>query len=217
MSTSRSVIMTLADPDHGSPGDWLSRWSEEREGCVSASLGRTDPPNRNAWVTALSASIAQADRPVILVARGLACLAVAWWAAMERPLYGTPVAGALLVAPPNVDTANEDLKTIGFGPAPKVLLPFPSVVIASRNDPRMTHASAKLLASFWGSHCVDGGEIGSADAGADLGAWDHGRHALDWLISTADDLRLTSPSAPDRTDNVVSLPVSQMRGYDLSL
>ena len=30
------------------------------------------------------------------MARGLSCLAVAWWAALERPLYGDPVAGAVV-------------------------------------------------------------------------------------------------------------------------
>jgi predicted alpha/beta hydrolase family esterase len=207
------TILALADADHGRSGDWLSRWSTERDNCVPVDLGRTDPPNRNAWATALGAAIRQVDGPVILVARGLSCLAVAWWAALERPLYGDPVAGALLVAPPSVDTASADLRMVGFGPAPKLLLPFPSVVVASRNDPLMTYAGAKNLASFWGSHCIDGGDIGSAGADADLGDWDHGQHALNWLLSTADDLR--RPVSP--SSNVVLHPALSPRGYDLSL
>ncbi|QUT07480.1 alpha/beta hydrolase [Sphingobium phenoxybenzoativorans] len=213
---SHPTILTLADADHGKPGDWLARWSAERDHCVPADLGRTDPPNRNAWATSLGAAIRQADGPVILVARGLSCLAVAWWAALERPLYGDPVAGALLVAPPSVDTASSDLRMVGFGPAPKLLLPFPSVVVASRNDPLMTYAGAKSLASFWGSHCIDGGEIGSAGADADLGEWDHGQHALNWLLSTADDLRRPAGSA-STASNVVAHPALSPRGYDLSL
>jgi predicted alpha/beta hydrolase family esterase len=213
---SSPTILTLADADHGTPGDWLARWSIERDDCVPVHLGRTDPPNRNAWVTTLGAAIRQADKPVILVGRGLSCLAVAWWAAMERPLYGDPVAGALLVAPPSVDTANADLRMVGFAPAPKLLLPFPSVVVASRNDPLTDYAGAKRLASFWGSNCIDGGEIGSASAEDDLGAWDHGQHALNWLLSTADDLsRPTSLFAAQ--DNVAPHPALSPQGYDLSL
>jgi uncharacterized protein len=213
---SSPTILTLADADHGTPGDWLARWSMDRDDCAPVHLGRTDPPNRNAWITALGAAIRQADKPVILVARGLSCLAVAWWAAMERPLYGAPVAGALLVAPPSVDTANADLRMVGFGPAPKLLLPFPSVVVASRNDPMMDYAGAKRLASFWGSHCIDGGDIGSACAADDLGEWGHGQHALNWLLSAADDLGRPIALSP-AGDNVVALPALSPRGYDLSL
>lgn len=215
-TSSGALVLILVDPEHGMPGDWLSRWDEDREDCATVPLGQGDSPNRNAWVTTLGAAIRQTDRPVILVARGLACLAVAWWAALERPLYGDPVAGALLVAPPNVDTANADLRMLGFGPAPKLLLPFPSVVIASRNDPLMDFAGARMLSSFWGSQCIDGGRIGSANGAADLGLWDHGQHALNWLTSTADDLG-RSIAHPGKADNVVSLPGQQARGYDLSL
>jgi len=214
--SSNPVVLALADADYGLPLDWLQRWEQDHPGMGSVDLGRTVPPSRNAWVTSLGAAIHQADRPVILVARGLACLAVAWWAAMERPLYGDPVAGALLVAPPDVDTANADLGMLGFGPAPKLLLPFPSVVIASRNDPLMDYASARRLSSFWGSHCIGGGEIGSAGAAEDLGAWTHGRHALDWLVSTADDFGRAA-QAPFKADNVVAMPGMGARGYDLSL
>ncbi|CAN5120159.1 hypothetical protein BH10PSE12_BH10PSE12_11350 [soil metagenome] len=208
--------LLLADPEYGAVGDWLLRWEDERENAAAISLGRTDPPNRNAWITTLGAAIAQSDRPVILVARGLACLAVAWWAALERPLYADPVAGALLVAPPNVDTANSDLRMLGFGPAPKVLLPFPSVVVASRNDPRMDFAAACLLSSFWGSQCIDGGHIGSAEAAADLGAWSHGQHALNWLESNADGFHRATV-APVQVDNILPMPGQPRQGYDLSL
>jgi predicted alpha/beta hydrolase family esterase len=213
---SSPLILALTDAEDAAPGDWLTLWGKERENYLPTSLGRTDPPGRNAWVTALGAAIARADRPVILVARGLACHAVAWWAAMERPSYGAPVAGALLVAPPNVDTANTGLRLAEFGPAPKVLLPFPSVVIASRNDPQMDFAGASKLSGFWGSHCIDGGEIGTAGPEADLGSWDHGRHALDWLVAAAGD-HARALAGPIRTDNVVPLRSPHAYGNDLSL
>src|SRR3546814_10498312 len=78
-----------------------------------------DRPHRNTWVNKLNAAIRQADRPVILVAHSLGCIAVAWWAALERPPFGSPVAGALLVAPPDVDTVSMDGRLTAFGPAPK--------------------------------------------------------------------------------------------------
>jgi predicted alpha/beta hydrolase family esterase len=179
-------------------------------------LGRADGATRNVWVSTLAAAIDHSDQPVILVARGLACMAVTWWAALERPLYGDPVVGALLVTPPNVDIAHEDLRMVGFGPAPKLLMPFPSVVIASRNDPHMDFAGARLLSSFWGSQCIDGGHIGSADGYADLGAWSHGQHALDWLESNAGGMR-QSPTKHANIFDIIPPRNHAAQGYDLSL
>lgn len=179
------VILTLAGMEQPDSGHWLSRWEEERAECQRVHLGVWDRPHRNSWITAIDHAVKQADRPVILVARGLACHAVAWWASFEKPAYGNPVAGALLVAPPNVDVASDDLRLVGFGPTPKALLPFASTVVASRNDPRMDYAGAQALARFWGSECVDGGAIGSASGLSDLGRWSEGAAILDSLIAQA--------------------------------
>src|SRR3546814_10263982 len=62
---------------------------------------------------------------VILVAHSLGCIAVAWWAALERPPFGSPLAGARLVAPPDVDTVSMDGRLTAFGPAPKYCCLFP--------------------------------------------------------------------------------------------
>ncbi|MGK2910696.1 MAG: RBBP9/YdeN family alpha/beta hydrolase [Sphingobium sp.] len=193
-------ILTLAGMERPGPDHWLSQWEDEHENCSAISLGIWDRPHRNSWITAIDHAVKASDKPVILVARGLACLAVAWWAAFEKPEFGNPVAGALLVAPPNVDVAGADLRLIGFGPSPKTLLPFPSAVVASRNDPRMDFAGAQALASFWGSHCFDGGHIGSASAAADLGRWDEGKAMLDWLIEDA------LPDAAHQTERHWSSP-----------
>lgn len=195
-------ILTLAGSEQPDADHWLSHWERERDDCHRINLGVWDRPHRNSWITAIDHAVRQSDRPVILVARGLACLAVAWWASFEKPAYGHPVAGALLVTPPNVDVASSDLRLIGFGPAPKALLPFPSAVVASRNDPRMDFGGAHALSGFWGSRCFDGGPIGSASAVAELGAWQDGAAMLDWVI---DEAARSSGSLPLRTASVASL------------
>ena len=176
------LVLTVAGLDNSGPGHWQTIWDQERSDCERVELGMWSQPNRNAWVTALNSAIRQAGRPVILVAHSLGCLAVAWWAALEAQSYGTPVAGALLVAPPDVDTAGPDMRIAGFGPAPKVILPFPSVLIASTNDPFIDIARAHSLAKFWGSHFVEIGEAGHINAEAGLGAWSQGQEWLDRLI-----------------------------------
>ena len=65
-------------------------------GCARVELGAPDQPHRNTWVNRLNLAIHRAGRPVILVAHGLGCHAVAWWNEYERPSAEGPVQGALL-------------------------------------------------------------------------------------------------------------------------
>jgi len=204
------LVLTVPGLDNSGPGHWQSIWERERIDCERADLGMWSNPHRNSWVTALNNSIRQAGRPVILAAHSLGCLAVAWWAALEAQPYGTPVAGALLVAPPDVDYGGVDPRVAGFGPAPKIILPFPSVVIASSNDRFIDLSRAHGLAKFWGSHFVNMGEAGHINADSGLGDWREGQVWLDRLVAAANgetraaDALATSPFMP----SVVARPVA---------
>lgn len=184
-SLAAPLVLTVPGLDNSGPGHWQTIWERERPDCERAELGMWSSPHRNSWVTALNSAIQQAGRPVILAAHSLGCLAVAWWAALEAQPYGLPVAGALLVAPPDVDSAGQDARLASFGPAPKVILPFPSVVIASSNDPYIDLARARSLAQFWGSHFVEAGDAGHLNAEAGLGDWSQGQLWLDRLLGIA--------------------------------
>ncbi|MET0239028.1 MAG: alpha/beta hydrolase [Sphingobium sp.] len=205
------LVLTVPGLDNSGPGHWQSIWERERPDCERADLGMWSNPHRNSWVTALNGAIRQAGRPVILAAHSLGCLAVAWWAALEAQPYGNPVAGALLVAPPDVDAIGHDMRIAGFGPAPKVILPFPSVMLASSNDPYIDLARAHSLAKFWGSHFVDVGEGGHLNAEAGLGDWQYGQAWLDQLVGLASgEIRKSDPLAGSlaaRAASVPSLPV----------
>lgn len=190
------LVLTVPGLDNSGPGHWQTIWEQERADCERVELGMWSQPHRNSWVTALNSAIRQAGRPVVLAAHSLGCLAVAWWAALESQPYGIPVAGALLVAPPDVDAAGPDMRVAGFGPAPKVILPFPSVVIASSNDPFIGVERANSLAQFWGSHFVDIGEGGHINADSGFGEWRQGQEWLDRLVGLATgDAARTDPLA----------------------
>ena len=97
--------LLLTVPGLGDSGrrHWQSIWEHEREDCRKVELGMWDRPHRNTWVNKLNQAVADADRPVVLVAHSLGCHAVAWWNALERPGADGKVVGALLVAPPVID------------------------------------------------------------------------------------------------------------------
>jgi predicted alpha/beta hydrolase family esterase len=124
---------------------------------------------------------------VILAAHSLGCLAVAWWAEMTRQPYGWPVAGALLVAPADVDRPEARAELATFGPTPTAPLPFPSIVVASRDDPWIAIERAHSLAVGWGSHFVDAGEQGHLNAASGIGWWKEGQELLDRVIGASVD------------------------------
>ena len=91
------------------------------------------------------------------------------------PHLGDKVAGAFLVAPP--DVANPEIRPkhlMTFGPYPRDPLPFPSLVVASRNDPFGTYEHADDMAAAWGALMLDAGEAGHINAESGHGPWPEG-------------------------------------------
>ncbi|URW76177.1 alpha/beta hydrolase [Sphingomonas donggukensis] len=184
-ATDTAIVPTiLTVPGLGGSGDshWQTLWEQARADTVRAELGMWDAPHRNSWMTKLDQAIRTAQAPVVLVAHSLGCLAVAWWAALSGQPYGWPVAGALLVAPADVDRHGAPPELAGFAPAPTTPLPFPSLVVASSDDPWITLERARALAGGWGSHFVGAGAVGHINALSGIGDWREGQDLLAELI-----------------------------------
>lgn len=176
------LVLIVPDTDDVGPGHWQSLWESKRSNC-RVELGMWDAPHRNTWVSKLNLAIRRADRPVVLVAHGLGCLAAAWWADYERPGFGSPVLGALLVAPPDVNHPGRDPRLARFGSCPRQPLPFPSFLVVSHDDPFGSYRSARALARDWGSRFADAGAVGHIDAGSGLEDWPFGEKLLEQLLS----------------------------------
>jgi predicted alpha/beta hydrolase family esterase len=61
------------------------------------------------------------------------------------------------------------------------LLDFPSIIIASTNDPYATIDYAKSLAKAWGSAFVNVGDKGHINSASDIGSWEEGNAYLGQL------------------------------------
>lgn len=182
--TGEPLILTVPGLANSGPDHWQSRWEQDRHDCRRVELGMWDRPHRNTWVNQLNLAIHRANRPVVLAAHSLGCLAVAWWARYEQPAADHPVIGALLVAPPEVDFFPLDERLSQFSPTPAEKLPFRSILVASRNDPYMGIHTARQLAHTWGSAFADAGEAGHINAESRLGDWAFGRFLLEQLLNS---------------------------------
>jgi predicted alpha/beta hydrolase family esterase len=173
------IIPGLFDsgPDH-----WQSRWLALRPNAIRAELGRWHEPSRDLWVAHLDRAIGRQRGPVVLIAHSLGCLAVAWWAREASAARLSKVRAAMLVAPPDVDRPDAHPLLQPFKPTPPSALPFPSLLVASRDDRYADFARLSQLAGAWGSRLVDLGQLGHINAESDLGEWPQGLALLDRLI-----------------------------------
>lgn len=180
--TCTPLVLTVPGLCNSGPHHWQTIWEQQRSDCQRVELGMWDRPHRNTWVNQLNLAIRQANRPVVLAAHSLGCLAVAWWAKLERPRSDHNVLGALLVAPPEVDFFPLDERIAPFAPTPAEVLPFPSILVASQNDPYMGYRASRRLAKIWGSGFADAGRVGHINAESGLGEWPFGQFLLQQLL-----------------------------------
>jgi predicted alpha/beta hydrolase family esterase len=191
----RPIVLTLPGLGNSGPGHWQTQWEATRPEISRVELGMWNAPRRNPWVTKLEQSVRAADAPVILVAHSLGCLTVAWWAALANPPQGAPVAAALLVAPPYLEPEDFPFLTREFGRLPKSPLPFPTIVVASHDDPYASFDQVAGMANDWGAHLVDAGAVGHINALSGLGAWREGLVLLERLkqvVRTGDSSALST-------------------------
>jgi len=181
------LILTVPGLNNSGPGHWQTLWEQQRTDCHRVELGMWSSPHRNSWVNQLNLAIRAANfaaprRPVLLAAHSLGCLVVAWWAQMEAADARHLVAGALLVAPPEAGRSAIDHRLAGFAPVPHGPLPFPTILVASRDDPYMPIRDARRLAASWRARFADAGAIGHINAHSDIGDWPFGQFLLGQLL-----------------------------------
>jgi len=185
VTTQEPLILLIPGLDGSGPKHWQRRWADELDNCQLVELGSWDTPHRNTWINRLNLAVHRAGRPVVLVAHSLGCILTAWWSKFEQPGWSNPVVGAMLVAPPEVDFFPRDDRLNGFAPTPADALPFPSILVGSRNDPWIGFDTARRLAKQWGSEFVDAGDAGHINADSGLGSWDDGKRLLARLVDGA--------------------------------
>lgn len=164
------------------PGHWQTIWESERPDCVRVELGMWDNPIRNIWISRIDQAVAAANGPVVLVGHSLGCHAILWWAGLLGEDVSGNVVGAMLVAPPDVDRPGVDARLAPFAPAPQSMLPFPTMTVASSDDPWCDADRAMELAGAWGAQCVLLDHVGHINADSGLGAWREGQDLLEGLL-----------------------------------
>lgn len=157
---------TNSGPDH-----WQSRWQSKLSTARRIEQDEWSKPVRDDWTKTLVEAANKAERPIVFVAHSLGVPTVLHALSHVKK----PVAGAFFVAAP--DVTNPDIRPkhlMTFGPYPRDPLPFPSITVASRNDPYCPFDVAEDIAGAWGSLFIDAGESGHLNAESGHGPWPEG-------------------------------------------
>lgn len=196
-------MTTLLLPGLGGSGEghWQDYWRDALPDARFVEQGNWDKPDLDDWIATVAEAIT-ANPGATLVGHSLGAILIAHLAARLPDL---PIAGALLVAPADVEESRKSLAVIrGFGPLPLAPIPYRSILVASRNDPYMRFERAKVLASVWESQFLDLGHAGHINVESGYGPWPEGRLLVDrvsgrrtkpFLIAQRDDVVAKSPIA----------------------
>jgi uncharacterized protein len=173
-------ILLLPGWQNSGPGHWQTLW-ETQHGHQRVLQHDWHWPLRGDWMAQLE-SVLQADaRPAVLVAHSLGCHLVAAWAAhTARP---GQVAGALLVAPPDIEREDMPPQLASWRRATRQRLPFAATAVLSADDPFASLERGRGLALAWGARVVEAGARGHLNADSGLGAWPEGQTLLRDLLA----------------------------------
>ena len=175
-----ATILILPGYGDSGPGHWQTLW-EQRHGYRRVVQDDWERPDLVAWKGRLADALSRTSGPVVLVAHSLACALVAHCASEA---VAARIAGALLVAPPDVDEMRHLLPEIeSFAPMPVRRLPFPAVVVASTNDPYAEPARVRGFAAAWGARLVELEGAGHVNVESGHGEWPEGHRLLDELLA----------------------------------
>jgi uncharacterized protein len=161
------ILPGIGNSDHA---HWQTLWEAANPQFVRVQQRDWHKPVCYEWVDVLEHAVAAMGECPILVAHSLGCLCLAHWAG------GTTLSikGALLVAPPDPEEPCFPSEAIGFFPVPLRLFGFPSIVVASSNDPYGSLEFARACASGWGSRFINIGPAGHINSASGLTYWAEG-------------------------------------------
>jgi predicted alpha/beta hydrolase family esterase len=166
-----SDIITLPGLGGSGEGHWQTLWERDDPIMRRFQPSSWDRPILTEWIAALEREISRSRTPPILIAHSLACQLIAHWA----PSTTSAICGAFMVAAPD-PTGKIYLAEAGsFANPPLKRLPFPSLLVASTDDPFGSFDHARRSAEIWGSAFVDVGPRGHLNAASGLGDWPEGK------------------------------------------
>lgn len=175
MKISEADILIVPGLGSSGEGHWQLRWAERFSTGQLVEQDEWDRPKLPDWSARLQRQIMLATRPVVLVGHSLGVSTIVHAA---QHLKDGKVRGAFLVTPPDLEdealleSLPHEIRT--FKNVPRDPLPFPSLLVASNNDPYSSVEKAVDMSTAWGSDLHFAGEAGHLNVESGHGPWPEG-------------------------------------------
>jgi uncharacterized protein len=180
MKVSDVTILMVPGYLNSGPDHWQTRWEQKLSSAERVEQEQWSKPVLEDWTFAVTKAVNAAQKPVLFIAHSLGIPTVIH----ALPNFKQRVAGAFFVAPPDVANCNIKPKHLmTFGPYPRAVLPFPTLLVASRNDELCNFEIARDLANSWGAVFVDAGQSGHVNSESGHGPWPEGTMTFAKFIS----------------------------------
>ncbi|MBL1376335.1 RBBP9/YdeN family alpha/beta hydrolase [Zobellella iuensis] len=160
------------------PEHWQSHWQQLLPGAKRLSVQSWDKPDPDDWIRSLDGMIRRARRPVVLIAHSLGCVTIAHWVECHGREAALRVAGALLVAPADVERPGAPDELRPFAPLPRTPLPFPALILGSETDPTASSRRVWQFGDWWGAETHILGDVGHINTESGHRQWPEG---MRWL------------------------------------
>lgn len=171
MLTQDSAILIIPGLGNSGPDHWQTRWEMRLSSAKRVVQQDWEHPDLDAWTGEIAAAVDAAGKPVVLIAHSLGVTAAVHAA---QKLEGK-IAGGFFVAPVSERTIKDHAAIDPeFAPVPTAPLHFPSVVVASRDDPYASYADSEDMAYAWGAALADAGYCGHINVESGYGPWPEG-------------------------------------------
>lgn len=152
-------------------GHWQRHWLSDHPEAILVQQSDWTNPHPAEWLHRLEQAVL-GHPGALIVAHSLGAILTARLA--SSPMSHL-VGGALLVAPADIErTSLLHARTYEFGCMPKDRLPFPALLIASRNDPYMPLETAQDAARAWSVPLINLGAAGHINVQSGFGRWSRG-------------------------------------------
>jgi len=178
-------ILTIPGWQGSGPDHWQTYWEAAFPNMRRVEQDDWESPVYADWARRLTEAVGRCKRPVVLVPHSLGNALVTRWC---HEADTGRIAGAFLVAASDIErfVGTPGYTVRGFDPLVMKPLPFPSVVVASRDDERVSFERARAFASAWGSPFADVGALGHIGSAAKLGLWPQGLVLFGQFLASLD-------------------------------
>ena len=174
MRVSEIDILIVPGWGNSGPDHWQSRWERGLKTARRVQQADWDTPAIEDWVEEIITAVVAGTRPAVIIAHSCGVIAVA--KAAPR-LARTRLAGAFLVAAPDLDPVRHDIwpaSNGGFTPLPLQRLPFPAKLIGSSTDPYCAVERTQDIGRAWGADTSIIAGAGHLNSASGHGPWPEG-------------------------------------------